>query len=180
LGRAGRAAVHERLQLLEYWRGVTDARNSPVVTKLAARIKTLFPDVYAEIQGLADGLDLPFAQAMAWNCRGDLMSNVPDGCTTVQLPGVNAILADNEDGLPELHGSCFIARISDARGSDFVACCYPGSLPGHSFAATSAGIAQTVNNLRLRNVAPRNPAHGIGARGFAQQNHSRCAGSAGP
>lgn len=85
------------------------------------------------------------------------MSNVPDGCTTVQLPGPTAVLAHNEDGLRELHGSCFIAEVADNSGGGFLACCYPGSLPGHTFAVTRSGIAQAVNNLRLRNVRPEIP-----------------------
>ncbi|ATX67226.1 C45 family autoproteolytic acyltransferase/hydolase [Roseinatronobacter bogoriensis] len=157
LGRAGRGAVQQRLRPLEYWRAVTDERHQPLVTRLAGRTQALFPEIYAELEGLADGLDLPFMQVMAWNCRGDLMSNVPDGCTTVQLPGPTAVLAHNEDGLPELHGSCFIAEVTGQTGAGFVACCYPGSLPGHTFAVSNAGLAQAVNNLRLRNVQPELP-----------------------
>ncbi|WP_296479105.1 C45 family peptidase [Roseinatronobacter sp.] len=157
LGRAGRKAVQERLRALEYWQAVTDERHHPLVLQLAARAKALFPEVYAELRGLANGLEIPFIQVMAWNCRGDLMTNVPDGCTTVQLPGPSPVLAHNEDGLPELHGSCFIAEVAGKTGAGFVACCYPGSLPGHTFAVTSAGIAQAVNNLRLRKVRPEIP-----------------------
>ena len=157
LGRAGRAAVHELLCALEYWHAVTDARHQPVVSALAARTQALFPDIHAELQGLADGLDLPFEQVMAWNCRGDLMSNLPDGCTTVQVPGTTPLIAHNEDGLPELRGSCFIAQVSELSGAGFVACCYPGSLPGHTFAVTSAGLAQAVNNLRLHDTRPEIP-----------------------
>lgn len=157
LGRAGRAAVHQRLRQLDYWQAVTDERHLPIVTRLAARTQALFPEIHAELRGLADGLELPFMQVMAWNCRGDLMSNVPDGCTTVQLPGPTAVLAHNEDGLRELHGSCFIAEVTGNSGAGFLACCYPGSLPGHTFAVTSGGIAQAVNNLRLRNVRPEIP-----------------------
>lgn len=157
LGRAGRAAVHERLLALDYWCAVTDARHAPVVARLADRTQALFPEIYAELQGLAEGLDLPFSQVMAWNCRGDLMSNVPDGCTTIQLPGPVPVLAHNEDGLPEFHGSCFIAEVTEDGAPGFMASCYPGSLPGHTFAVTNAGLAQAVNNLRLRNVRPDIP-----------------------
>lgn len=157
LGRAGRVAVHERLLALDYWRAVTDSRHQPLVAALAERTQARFPAIHAELQGLAEGLGLPFLQVMAWNCRGDLMSNVPDGCTTVQLPGAVPVIAHNEDGLPELRGSCFIADISGANGNGFVACCYPGSLPGHTFAVTTSGIAQAVNNLRLRDVHPEIP-----------------------
>lgn len=85
------------------------------------------------------------------------MSNVPDGCTTIQVPGATRVIAHNEDGLPELRGSCFIAQVAETGGGGFVACCYPGSLPGHTFAVTSAGLAQAVNNLRLRDCQPEIP-----------------------
>jgi hypothetical protein len=167
LGHAGRVAVHQRLRPLDYWQAVTDELHLPIVTRLAARTQALFPEIHAELQGLADGLELPFLQVMAWNCRGDLMSNVPDGCTTVQLPGPTAMLAHNEDGLRELHGSCFIAEVTDTNGHGFLASCYPGSLPGHTFAVTRSGIAQAVNNLRLRNIRPEIPRMVLGRAALA-------------
>jgi hypothetical protein len=35
--------------------------------------------------------------------------------------------------------------------------CYPGSIPGHSFAVTAAGLVITVNNLRLVGITPEIP-----------------------
>jgi hypothetical protein len=157
LGRQGRKAVHRVLIGSDYWAAVTDPVRAATVARLEARTRALFPRIHAEIQGLADGLDLPFAQVMAWNCRGDLMSNLPDGCTTIQLPGDSLVIAHNEDGLPGFRGHCFVADISPEDGIGFIAACYPGSLPGHTFAVTRAGLAQAVNNLRLRNPHPEIP-----------------------
>ena len=96
---------------------------------------------------------------MAWNCRGDLLASVPDGCTTIQQPGSTPLgetirLSHNEDGLPFFRGACFIVDATPDDGIGFRSFCYPGSIPGHSFGWNNAGIVQTVNNLRLCGVVP--------------------------
>ncbi|MFN4172427.1 MAG: C45 family autoproteolytic acyltransferase/hydrolase, partial [Pseudorhodobacter sp.] len=92
------------------------------------------------------------AEVMAWNCRGDLLASVPDGCTSLLYPGRAPELAHNEDGLPFLRGHCGIVEACPDGAAAFVAFCYPGSIPGHTFAATAAGLLQTVNNMRLTGV----------------------------
>lgn len=162
LGRAGRDAVHDVLCPLDYWAAVTSARYDDAVARMTHRTKARFPWVYVELQGLADGLGLPFRQVMAWNCRGDLMSNVPDGCTTVQLPGEVPVIAHNEDGLPEFRGHAFMIDAAPLDAPEFTAVCYPGSIPGHTFAMTGAGLVQAVNNLRLRDISPQIPRMVVG------------------
>lgn len=162
LGRAGRDAVHDVLRPLDYWAAVTSDRYDDAVARMASSTKARFPWIYQELQGLADGLGLPFMQVMAWNCRGDLMSNVPDGCTTVQFPGDVPVIAHNEDGLPEFRGHAFVIDAAPQDAPEFVAVCYPGSIPGHTVAMTGAGLVQTVNNLRLRDVRPQIPRMVVG------------------
>ena len=97
-------------------------------------------------------------RSKGWNCRGDLLAASPDGCTTVLKPGKNHTVAHNEDGLPFFKGSCFIVEAAPKAAPGFRSFCYPGSLPGHTFAVTERNLIQTINNLRLRNVtlgAPR-------------------------
>ncbi|TIU28374.1 MAG: peptidase C45, partial [Mesorhizobium sp.] len=72
----------------------------------------------------------------------------PDGCTTVQLPGSPHVIGHNEDGDPDFAGHCALAHVASAGGTPFTAFVYPGSVPGHTFAATSKGLVQTVNNIR--------------------------------
>lgn len=115
------------------------------------------PRVMAEIEGLAEGLELPLAQVMAWNCRGDLLATAPDGCTTVMLPGAEPVIAHNEDGLPFFRGACLLLDAAPEGEPGFLAFCYPGSIPGHTFAVTRAGVVQAVNNIRLTGVVPRVP-----------------------
>lgn len=152
LGVAGRDSVHLHLTKSDIWHKVTSGEHTARVSRLIEATKQRFPAVWEEIQGLAQGLDLPVDHVMAWNCRGDLLASAPDGCTTVQIPGATPTFAHNEDGLPFFHGTCFIADITPDESPGFISFCYPGSLPGHSFAVTDRGIAQAVNNLRLLDV----------------------------
>jgi hypothetical protein len=61
-----------------------------------------YPQIWQELEGLAQGLEATVDQVFAWNCRGDLVRSTSDGCTTVA--GINAagerIIAHNEDGFP--------------------------------------------------------------------------------
>lgn len=175
LGHRGRKAVHSHLVKCDLWKEVTSAKHSLVVTGMVNKTSDLYPDIFEEIRGLAKGLDLPFNQVFAWNCRGDILSDTSDGCTTVQIPttqvpkleisgvqktGERMIIAHNEDGLPFFDGECFIAEVAgeeDTGNYNFISFCYPGSIPGHTFALTGSGMVMTANNLRLKNIVPEIP-----------------------
>lgn len=157
LGRQGRQAVHERLMATPLWQEVTGARHAPLVRRLLDATAERLPWVAEELEGLAEGLGLPLETVAAWNCRGDLLASAPDGCTTLVLPGETPLIAHNEDGLPCLEGACFLARLRPAGQPAFLTFCYPGSLPGHTFSLTAAGLVVTINNLRLVGVAPELP-----------------------
>jgi Acyl-coenzyme A:6-aminopenicillanic acid acyl-transferase len=148
LGRFGGAALHSHFLYSAAWRELTSRRADPRIGQMAAIVEERFPRYWAELQGLAAGLELPFDDVFLWNCRGDIWAMAPDGCTTVQLPGSPHVVGHNEDGDPDFAGHCALARVASEGGNIFTAFVYPGSLPGHTFAATSAGLIQTVNNLR--------------------------------
>ncbi|CUX47566.1 conserved hypothetical protein [Agrobacterium genomosp. 13 str. CFBP 6927] len=74
----------------------------------------------------------------------------PDGCTTVQVPGINPVVAHNEDGDPGLRTGCAIATVRPTQGRGFSAFVYPASIPGHTFAVNDVGLVVTVNNIRSR------------------------------
>ncbi|AQW31209.1 C45 family autoproteolytic acyltransferase/hydrolase [Ralstonia syzygii subsp. celebesensis] len=154
LGRFGTAAVHQHLLHTEAWHSVMRWRGSPLADAMAALVRERFPRIWAELQGLADGLQLPLEEVFLWNCRGDVWAATNDGCTTVQLPGADQRrIAHNEDGDPGFAGHCALAQCHIDGSPGFAAFVYPGSLPGHTFAVTDAGLTMTVNNLRLREVA---------------------------
>jgi len=157
LGRHGRAAVHDALVGSAAWQAIVARADSPAVERLRTGTACLFPWVMAELHGLAEGLALPFDAVFAWHCRGELLASVPDGCTSVLLPGETPCLAHNEDGLPALDGTAFLVRAAPDGQPAFLSFGYPGSLPGHTFALTETGLVQTVNNLRLTGLAPDIP-----------------------
>jgi hypothetical protein len=157
LGRHGAEAVARNLLTHPLWSLVNDGRHAAQVAAMAAATQARFPQIWDEIKGLAEGLALPVLQVFAWNCRGDLLASVPDGCTTVMLPGLEPVLGHNEDGLPFFRDACFIAAVRPEGAPGFHAFCYPGSIPGHTFAFTEAGLVQTVNNIRLTGVSAQIP-----------------------
>ena len=157
LGEAGREAVHRNLPDSEYFQLITGPMHDEAVQRMANATQARFPAIWAEIVGLAEGLQMPLEKVFAWNCRGDLLARVPDGCTTVMVPGPEPVLAHNEDGLPFFRGACFIADVAPEGKPGFRGFCYPGSIPGHTFAFNDEGLVQTVNNIRLTNVEPDIP-----------------------
>lgn len=157
LGMAGRAVVHRHLLGAPIWRRVTDSAHGERLSRMTSTVRARFPAIWAEIEGMAEGLGLPLSQVMAWNCRGDLLASTPDGCTTVMLPGETPVIAHNEDGLPFFRGAAFIADVTPEAGAGFRAFCYPGSIPGHTFAFSATGLVQTVNNIRLTGVEAEVP-----------------------
>lgn len=148
LGRFGRAALQDHFRTSAAWRELTARRADPRIGAMATIVRERFPRYWAELQGLASGLEMGFDDVFLWNCRGDIWAMAPDGCTTVQLPGSPNVIGHNEDGDPDFAGHCALAHVTSEGGSEFTAFVYPGSLPGHTFAATSRGLAQTVNNIR--------------------------------
>lgn len=151
LGRFGAAAVHAHLLASPAWAALMAWRGSAAAAAMAALVRERFPGIWLELQGLAQGLGLPFDDVFLWNCRGDLWAMAPDGCTTVQLPGAaQRRISHNEDGDPGFAGHCALANCAIDGSSRFASFVYPGSLPGHTFAVTDGGLAMTVNNLRMQ------------------------------
>lgn len=152
LGCFGRDIAHRRLVKGHAWASVMAFRGDPRIAAMRRLVEARFPTHWAELQGLAEGLDLPFDDVFLWNCRGDVWAFAPDGCTTVQIPGAEPVLAHNEDGDPGFRGHCALAHVRPVSGTAFTSFVYPASIPGHTFAVTEAGLVQTVNNIRSRDV----------------------------
>jgi hypothetical protein len=111
LGRFGAGAVHQHLLQTDAWHSVMRWRGNPMAEAMATLVRERFPRIWAELQGLADGLQVPFEDVFLWNCRGDVWAATNDGCTTVQLPGTGRRqIAHNEDGDPGFAGHCALAQ----------------------------------------------------------------------
>lgn len=152
LGRFGADIVHRYLTASGAWASVMAFRSNPRVADMRRLVETRCPAYWQELQGMAQGLDLPLEDVFLWNCRGDLWAMAPDGCTTVQIPGDEPVFAHNEDGDPGFRGHCALAHVQPAGGRAFTSFVYPASMPGHTFAVNDAGLAMAVNNIRSRQV----------------------------
>lgn len=157
LGRFGADIAHRHLVARHAWASVMAFRDDPRVSVMRRMVEERCPAYWLELQGLAHGLDLPPDEVFLWNCRGDVWAMASDGCTTVQLPGDEPVVAHNEDGDPGLRGRCALAHVRPRDGKAFTAFVYPASIPGHTFAATETGLVQAVNNIRSRDAGPGLP-----------------------
>jgi hypothetical protein len=155
LGEIARPVFAAYMEQSSAWRAVRRWRGHPFVQELRAAAHAHCPDLLIELDGLAAGLEWSAEDVFLWNCRGELIHNAPDGCTTLAaVDGADGAdsrwIAHNEDGDPYLRERCAMVEVQPAGKPGFVSFYYPGSLPGHTFAANRAGIAQAINNLRIR------------------------------
>ena len=146
------APTLERFQsLIREWSGTDRAR------ALEAAARATLPQHVREIEGIADGADVPFERLFLWNCFGDLP--IPGdrsrgecgGSTTLLIPSNGtraAIVAHNQDAETQFHGLCHIADVRPDDAPGFVSFYVPGLLPGHTFAVNRAGLVHAVDDLR--------------------------------
>ena len=87
---------------------------------------------------------MPLADALLWNCRGDLLHKTTDGCTSAALKSADGTrwIGHNEDGDPYLYGRCHLVDVALDDAPGYLGFYYPGSLPGHTFGANRAGLVE--------------------------------------
>lgn len=150
LGAFGREAWHAKLTQTALWQTVTAMKDAEQTRSMRSLVQSQYPLIWQELEGLAEGLEAPFDEVFAWNCRGDLVRSTSDGCTTVAGSTAEGelIIAHNEDGFPQLRHDCAIVSITPDDGLAFTSFAYPGSICGHTFAVNEKGVVNTVNNIR--------------------------------
>jgi predicted choloylglycine hydrolase len=150
LGQEAKGIFSDYIMTCHHFTKLLPWRESDWLSSIDKQIQLHFPHIYQELQGLSDGCEQNYKDILLWNCRGDLLSAVPDGCTSIGAKkSSKAIIAHNEDGDPNLNGHCFLLNAQLESGVRIFAFAYPGSIPGHTICANSHGLAYTVNNLRL-------------------------------
>jgi len=151
LGEFARPVFGDYMKQSGAWQAVRRWRGTPFVQELRDAAQAHYPALLAELDGMAAGLGWPGEDVFLWNCRGELIHNAPDGCTTLAaVVGDTRFIAHNEDGDPFLRERCALVEVQPAGKPGFVSFYYPGSLPGHTFAVSRAGVVQAINNLRIR------------------------------
>src|SRR5471030_1057876 len=151
LGVLARPVINAYMNQSAAWKAVSQWRGSDYVRDLRRIAEDACPDAMAELDGMAAGMGWMKEDVFLWNCRGELIHNAPDGCTTLAArSNRERFVAHNEDGDPYLRDKCSLVDIRPAGKPGFVSFYYPGSLPGHTFAVNRAGVVQAINNLRIK------------------------------
>jgi predicted choloylglycine hydrolase len=154
LGLLARPVMNDYMAQSAAWAAVQRWRGHAFVRDLRRAAEEAFPAYVAELDGMAAGMEWPPEDVFLWNCRGELIHNAPDGCTTLAAVSNEArFIAHNEDGDPYLRDKCSLVDVRPEGKPGFVSFYYPGSLPGHAFAVNRAGLAQAINNVRVRHPA---------------------------
>lgn len=152
LGEEARQSVHEQVFPSPEYADLGRWHGSDRLAAIMAASRDACPAYMEEIAGIADGIGAPLEDIFLWNCRGDLPPPGADaeGCTSIMIPseanGVG-IIAHNEDGGANLAGCGFMARIEPETGPGIDTFCYPGMLPGNSFAINDSGLVQAINHI---------------------------------
>lgn len=149
LGKLARPIMSVYFDRSSTWCALRPWRGHAYLQVLATYIQRETPPLWEELLGMSDGLNMPVDDLLLWNCRGDLLHQTTDGCTSIALYGSDDSrwIAHNQDGDPYLYGRCHIVDVKPDDAPGYVSFYCPGSLPGHTFAANRAGIVQTINNL---------------------------------
>ncbi|ACC74302.1 C45 family peptidase [Paraburkholderia phymatum] len=151
LGELARPAFDAYMRQSTAWRALQAWRGHAFVQHLRDVACAHHPAQLAELDGMAAGLGWPAADVFLWNCRGELLHDTPDGCTTFAAVRTgDTLIAHNEDGDPFLLGKGLLVDVRPPGKPGFISFYYPGSLPGHTFATNRAGLVQAINNLRIR------------------------------
>ncbi len=143
--------------------------------QIESAARSAFPDYMQEMEGIADGADVPFQDILIWNCRGDLPTESEPasegalGCTTVMSGRETGDIeiAHNEDGHKWLKGLCHLVTLAPENAPRVTSFYYPGLISGHNFGFNEFGLVQTVNNIRPGDQKAGLPRHIISRASLA-------------
>ena len=137
------------------------ARSSRILlNRFKKRCKCTFPNYYKELEGMAEGANVPFDQIFYRNIREIALLNKQrnklGGCTTIVFPHKNGFLVGhNEDAYKD--NTIFVLKAKIGSDPAFLAVNYFGMLPGFSVSINQNGIFQLSNYLESDKIVEGNP-----------------------
>lgn len=118
---------------------------NPRLQKLVEYGEKYFPQYMEEIKGITHGSDSNLTDILLINCKYDFRRK---GCTTVIFKDSDrTILGHNEDNTRENLDNCCLLKVHPEVGTSFISFCYPGMVPGNSFAFNEFGLVITNNSM---------------------------------
>lgn len=116
-------------------------------TEMAAlleRIRERFPYLWEELRGISAGMDLDMQEVFLWNCLQARLDGAASSTVVINRLGYRLMLNKRELGAP-FAGKSKMVEVQPDGKPGFLALYVPGCLPGATFAANRAGIAQVVD-----------------------------------
>ena len=128
-----------------------------IFSELLVLHKKLYPNYISELEGIADGADVPFEELFIINLRGEYRvftrGKVNQGCSTVSLKtDRHTVIGHNEDGLPIYKDSSYVVEVDIQDHPSFTAFSYPGFLCGNAFGFNKEGICFCNNDVKPPNI----------------------------
>ena len=170
LGRWAAPSLREVVPSIERFRQLErNWSGSDYLSDLEKAARRHYPQFLREVEGIADGAEVPFERVFLWNCRGDVPGggdievNEAPGCTSFILAARDesavGVIAHNEDGEPEEDGACALVTLRPDDGPEVTSFSNPGLLPGHTFGFNARGLVQTINHISPFAQRPGIPRH---------------------
>ena len=108
------------------------------------------PHLVDEIRGLAEGADVPLAEALAVQIRGELASAPEGGCTTFAIGSRGTVsrqilIGQNSDVEPELEAFAYLLRLEPEGKPAVLMWTFGGMMGYHGL--NDAGVAHFANSL---------------------------------
>jgi len=144
----------KRLKLLR-----TVEKKTPRLQKWMEYGERWFPQYMEEIRGIAEGSISSLTDILLINCKYDFPRKA---CTTVIFKeSGRMILAHNEDNTKDNLNDCQLLKVYPEAGTPFMSFCYPGMIPGNSFAFNAYGMIITNNAMPTPDIRMGCPRHFI-------------------
>lgn len=153
-------------------------------------VKTNFPQYVRELEGIADGANVPFHQLFLLHMDNIILSAAnkeingqATGCSTICInENGQELLGHTEDALPgTLNHFYFVSAhiISDkpegkwgVQEEKFTSLCYAGHLPGYTMNYNHHGLVFSINTLSARDLQPgKTPRHFISRALLGAKNY---------
>ncbi|XP_035685681.1 uncharacterized protein LOC118422270 [Branchiostoma floridae] len=166
VGRGTRKQIHDFMGSYHRSRDIASYRPARGGGWFLRAAKTAYPNYVEELEGMAEGSEVPFEHLFIVNYEFELeLLNMKKkeeveelkGCTTVFLNYRDGprVLAHNEDGPAGEQGCLVVAHVEPYRlpggktlpEENFVSYCYTGILPGVAYSFNSHGLCVTCNTL---------------------------------
>src|SRR5699024_9651302 len=149
-GQYGANAFHTTVYKSEIWAQLCEHKSSDTLSALQAATQQYFPYIWDELQGLAKGLEAPFEEVFLWNCKGELLADIPYySATLAQVTDASPRITQSINADTRLAKHCALAVIKPDLEPAFATLVIPGNLAGNYAGVSEHGLAIAMNPIAM-------------------------------